>query len=292
MELRRNSGLTILAAAMLFAAALDVHAEGGGLQPAEAIVSAQRFKLHSEILGEDRELVIHLPESYNQEQSQAHRYSVVYLLDGRAYFDATIGIVHHLSASSAAVQRIPEYIVIGVVNTQRRRDMTPTRISSGPYSEGSGGSANFRAFFEKELMPQVDARFRTDKSSILVGHSLAGLFVLDTFVEQPRLFQAYIAADPSLWWDDNLIARRLAKQKKPAAASRVRLFIAQANSEATDEASTTHRAGIAAFREALGNSQERALDSYKYFDDETHFSLPLVAIYSGLLAINADYQKQ
>jgi predicted alpha/beta superfamily hydrolase len=266
---------------------------GGGLQPVDELVVAQHFRMHSNILDEDRDLLIHLPETYDGNQNPAHRYPVIYLLDGLAYFDATIGIVHHLSAPNAAVQRIPESIVVAIKNTNRRRDMTPSHMTAGPYSEGSGGAASFRAFLEKELIPQVDARFRTDKSAVLIGHSLAGLFVLDTFVEQPSLFHAYIATDPSLWWDANLLARKLAKLKPPKAELRVKVFIAEANSPIAenDGMNGTHRAGIAAFRKALGSSQEFALDSYKYYEDETHLSVPLVAIYSGLSAVYGDYKK-
>lgn len=269
-------------------------ATGSGLRPAEEIVIAQHFSMHSEALGEDRDLLISLPETYADNQYAKRRYPVIYLLDGAAYLDATVGIVHHLSAPNAAVQRIPESIIVAIKNTNRRRDMTPSRMTSGPYSEGSGGAASFRSFLEKELILQVNARFRTDKSAILIGHSLAGLFVLNTFVEEPRLFRAYIATDPSLWWDDNLLARKLAKLEPPERKSRVKVFIAQANSPAgkIEEMNTAHRAGIAAFRKALGGSQSMALDSYKYYEDETHFSVPLVAIYSGLLAVYSDYQKR
>jgi predicted alpha/beta superfamily hydrolase len=265
-----------------------------GLEPAEEIVIAQHFRLRSEILEEDRDLLIYLPETYHDNQGPKLRYPVIYLLDGRAYFHATVGIVHHLSAPDAAVQRIPESIVVAIKNTNRRRDMTPSRMTSGPYSEGSGGAASFRAFIEKELIPQVGARFRTNNSSILIGHSLAGLFVLDTFVEQPQLFQAYIAIDPSLWWDDNLLARKLEKLKPPKVESRVKVFIAQASSPVGHEerVHAAHRAGIAAFRKALGSSQQWALDSYNYYEDETHLSVPLIAIYSGLLAVYSDYKER
>jgi predicted alpha/beta superfamily hydrolase len=281
-------------AAFSLTASSDDGSTGGELQLVEDIVIARHFRMHSKILAEDRDLLIYLPETYDNNQVPKLRYPVIYLLDGAAYFEATTGIVHHLSAPNAAVQRIPESIVVAVQNTKRRRDMTPSHMSSGPYSVGSGGATFFRAFLEKELLPQVDAHFRTDKSAILVGHSLAGLFVLDTFVEQPHLFRAYIATDPSLWWDDNLLARKLAESKPPKAESRVRVFIAQANSPTgnNDEMDAAHRAGIAQFRKTLGDSQLMALDFYRYYGDETHLSVPLVAIYAGLLAVYGDYEKR
>lgn len=290
--LRRLLAFVAITTASLAALASD-GSRSGGLRPAEDVVVARHFSLGSEILDEDRDLLIHLPETYDSNQGQGLRYPVIYLLDGAAYFEATIGIVHHLSAPSAAVQRIPECIVVAIKNTKRRRDMTPSHMTAGPYSDGSGGASSFRAFLEKELIPQVDAQFRTDKSAILIGHSLAGLFVLDTFIERPRLFQAYIAIDPSLWWDDNLLARKLAELKPPKVESRVKVFIAEANSPVSEDAeAAAHRAGIAQFRRALGGSQAMALDTYGYYEAETHMSVPLVAIYSGLLAVYGDYKKR
>lgn len=41
----------------------------------------------------------------------------------------------------------------------------------------------------------------------IVGESLAGLFVVETFLQEPDLFDSYIAIDPSLWWDDGRLVR-------------------------------------------------------------------------------------
>jgi len=281
-----------LVAVILVAARMQETASAG-LEPAGEIVLAQRFTIHSDILDEDRSLLIQFPETYTADANKGRRYPVIYLLDGPAYFEATCGIVHHLSAPNAAVQRIPEHIVVAVVNTKRTRDMTPSHVTSGLYSQNSGGAASFRAFFEKELIPQVDFQFRTAKSRILVGHSLAGLFTLDTFVEQPSLFDAYIASDPSLWWDNKLLARKLAGPKRTQPDSRVKVFIAEANSPTAspDDLYAAHRGGIAGFRAALGKSTGPTHANYEYYEKEDHLSVPLVGIYAGLIAVYDDYKK-
>ena len=71
----------------------------------------------------------------------------------------------------------------------------------------SGGSAAYRRFLAEELKPWIAARYRTSGETALIGESLAGLFVVETFLKQPVLFDAYIAASPSLWWDDQSLAR-------------------------------------------------------------------------------------
>ena len=64
-----------------------------------------------------------------------------------------------------------------------------------------GGSAAFRRFLRDELVPAVEARYGTTGERGIVGESLAGLFVVETFLTEPALFTHYVAVDPSLWWN-------------------------------------------------------------------------------------------
>lgn len=194
--------------------------------------------------------------------------------------------MHHLSAPSAAVQKIPEHIVVAIPNTSRNRDMTPSHVTAGLYSEGSGGAAKFRKFLENELIPAIDLQYRSSGERILIGHSLAGLFALDTFVEQPSLFDAYIATDPSLWWDRNLLARKMNGVRSLQTIPPTRLFIAEANTPSLASSDQeTHKSAIAEVRNTLESSNSRVRTSYQYFEDETHLSVPLVGIYRGLLFV-------
>jgi predicted alpha/beta superfamily hydrolase len=109
-------------------------------------------------------------------------------------------------------------------------------------------------------------------------------------LEKPNLFGAYIASDPSLWWDNNLLARKLSAGRRTPSGMTVRVFIAQANTpDSVPGEHDAHKAGIAAFRTAMEKQRPPALWLYRYFDDETHFSVPLQAIYRGLLFVNDGY---
>lgn len=57
------------------------------------------------------------------------------------------------------------------------------------------------------MKPFIEARYAVGRS-VIIGESLAGLFVVQTFLEQPDAFDDFVAISPSLWWDD----RRLSKQ--------------------------------------------------------------------------------
>src|SRR3712207_3190769 len=101
------------------------------------------------------------------------------------------------------------FLLVGIENTERRRDMTgPTENESDKkIAPRVGGSGAFRKFIRDELMPQVKSRYRTRAETAVVGESLAGLFVIETFLVEPDLFDTYIAFDPSLWWNDRKLVK-------------------------------------------------------------------------------------
>ncbi len=252
----------------------------------ESFTIGEKFALHSKILNEDRTYWVQLPDSYAAGAAAGRSYPVLYLLDGRAYFYVLTGVLHHLSSPRAGVERIPEMIVVAPVNTKRSRDLTPTHMASGPYSQDSGGATTFLRFMREELFPEIESRYRTTPERTLVGHSLGGLFVLNTFMEQPDLFKNYIAIDPSLWWDDKILVRRLRQQRPRSFPAPVRVFIAMANTPADHDdiaAMRAHTSAIKQFQSILAARQNASLSmQYRYFEDEDHMSVPLIAIYQGL----------
>src|SRR6185503_3938979 len=106
------------------------------------------------------------------------------------------------------------FILVGIENTQRRRDMTgPTENPEDKkIAPKVGGSALFRAFIRKELIPEVKARYRSTNETAIVGESLAGLFIVETFLLEPDLFDTYIAFDPSLWWNNKKLVNGAAER--------------------------------------------------------------------------------
>jgi predicted alpha/beta superfamily hydrolase len=54
----------------------------------------------------------------------------------------------------------------------------------------------------------IESRLRTSGETALIGESLAGLFVVETFLKEPQMFDAYVAVSPSLWWDGGELARQ------------------------------------------------------------------------------------
>ena len=104
------------------------------------------------------------------------------------------------------------FMLVGMQNTQRRRDLTgPTdNAEDRKIAPVVGGAPAYRAFIRDELMPEVKRRYRTTGETAIVGESLAGLFVVETYLLEPQLFDHYLAFDPSLWWNHGALPRQAA----------------------------------------------------------------------------------
>lgn len=159
-------------------------------------------ELQSVELGEKRALNIYLPEGYKQ--NDTIKYPVIYLLDGGADEDFihVVGLVQFNNFEW--INRVPRSIVVGIVNTNRKRDFCyPTIIEEDKKKfQVMGRSEKFIAFIEKELQPFIDKKYKTTASRTIIGQSLGGLLATEVLFKKPTLFNKYIIVSPSLWWDN------------------------------------------------------------------------------------------
>ncbi|WP_417442095.1 alpha/beta hydrolase-fold protein [Idiomarina sp.] len=161
--------------------------------------------IDSEVLDESRELIIHLPNNYSRYTDTS--YPVLYLTDGQRNFAHAAGTLDLLSQDGMA----QEMIIVGITNTHRARDFTPTHDESYDQWGISGGADDFLNFIEAELKPFINSNYRTNNYAILSGHSLGGLLSVYALQSRPEMFQAYFAFSPSLWWDSEVIFSDAAK---------------------------------------------------------------------------------
>ena len=167
----------------------------------EKIVIGTIDTINSSILNEKRPIWVYKPNNAltRNNSDSLKQYPVVYLLDGDLHFASVVGILEHLSDNNIC----PEMIVVGIPNTNRLRDLTPSRDSA--YSKTSGGgSDNFISFMNKELVPYIDSIYPTAPYKMLIGHSIGGLTVINTLINFPEIFNSYVAIDPSMWWDNQI----------------------------------------------------------------------------------------
>jgi hypothetical protein len=115
--------------------------------------------VRSDILKEQRHLLIYTP--YQGKKSRAatdDHYPVIYVLDGENNFRSVAITVERL----ANMDLCPPMIVVGIPNTDRSRDLTPTTVANNTDGvKNSGGGERFLAFIEKELIPHIDSNYLT-----------------------------------------------------------------------------------------------------------------------------------
>lgn len=194
------------------------------------------FVIRSARLRESRRINVYTPAAYREARL---RLPVLYMPDGGMDED----FPHVVRAVDSLVRAgaIAPFIIVGIPNTQRRRDLTgPTRVASdSAVASQVGGSAAFRAFIRDELFPAIAERYTVTSDRAIVGESLAGLFVIETFLRQPEMFDQYIAFDPSLWWNGGALVDSAAALMSvmPAFPDSKRLFIASSHDDIADQTS-------------------------------------------------------
>lgn len=182
------------------------------------------FTIDSKVMAETRRINVYLPAGYHERADV--KVPVIYMPDGGMAEDF-LHIAGLMQVSMANGTMRP-FMLVGIENTQRRRDMTgPTEVARDrKIAPVVGGSATFRAFIRDELMPEIARRYRTTDETAIVGESAAGLFIMETLVLAPDMFDAYIAIDPSLWWNDRALARGFGAFLGANPGIKARLFIA------------------------------------------------------------------
>ena len=194
-------------------------------QKQDSIYIGTRHTLFSEILNEEKKYWIYVLRPKQVEKEMA--YPVLYLLDGDSFFHSVVGFTRFFSSSKTS--NLPPCIVVAVLNTDRTRDFTPTCSAARrdgticPYDKPAGGGAEqFYRFLIEELRLEVENKVPANGTNFLVGHSYAGFIYPTDTVKSPRVFDSYIAIDPSLWWDRGVFLQQAAKnvyQKKTSPAN-------------------------------------------------------------------------
>ncbi|MBN8228626.1 alpha/beta hydrolase [Corallococcus macrosporus] len=245
------------------------------------IVIGTRTSMTSKVLGEERPLMIHLPDSY--EAAPTERHPVLYVLDAETHFVHVASMVEFL----ARTRHIPEMIVIGVPNTNRDRDLTPPFSKTERVDDGrllsevaptAGHADTFLRFLTEELAPSVEARYRTQPYRILVGHSHGGLFAMHVLTHKPESFNAYVAISPSVHWNSAELVRTAPEALARLSAPSRALYLYEDAEEAPNVANL--RALTRELRKRKPANLTWRYDELSGQDD--HASLPHIGAYEGL----------
>jgi len=252
------------------------------------IVIGKVDSLYSNILQEQREIWIHIPEDFDNTK----QYPVIYVLDAYQHFYVITGMLKQLLP-----WQIPNSIIVGITNTDRTRDFTHTNVpfQRGHKSETSGGASNFIKFIDEELKPFINKKYPTENNNTIIGHSTGGLFVLFSFLHHENSFDNYLAIDPSLWWDKENLVKEAQELLNKGNRKEKPLYIAVANSigKAMDTVKVRKdktvpneqiRANLK-FHDLLVKNSKELNFTWEYFKNEDHGSIVVPALYNGARSV-------
>jgi predicted alpha/beta superfamily hydrolase len=235
----------------------------------EDVVIGKTIDLDSKVLGEERQIMVYLPPGYGQTTT---KYPVLYLLDGRAHFQHASSTVQFLSRNG----RIPQMIVVAIVNVDRTRDFTPTTMENRPKS---GGFKKFITFIQDELFPYIEENYRTVPYRLLEGHSLGGMFSLHVLLNYPSMFQAHFAMSPYIMWDDNYVLNETIEKMQTPPDFKNFLYITLGDEENYVEP-------LGKFTNLLETKKPDGLEwHYIVMENDNHGTVPLKSLYNGLEAL-------
>jgi predicted alpha/beta superfamily hydrolase len=247
------------------------------------IVIGKVDSIYSKILKENRKIWIHVPASEG-------KFPVVYLLDGDGHFRSVVGMIHQLSTVNRNTI-CPKMIVVGILNTNRSRDLTPSKGDiNHPYVdkalvERSGGGENFIAFMKQELFPYMESNYPVQPYRMFIGHSYGGLTVLHTLFHHTSLFNAYIAIEPSLWWGNQKLLNKIKRFPMDRRFDRISLYLGIANTMKAGmdtmqvlkdtTYSTMHIRSILEFKDLLVQKFKNKIRfKTKFYASDDHLSVP------------------
>ena len=278
---RKESSRSWKALAGFFAFLILISSSASGQTPP----GVTSLKLNSAVLGEERTILVRVPNGY---ETNKLRYPVLYMTDGNAHIGHTGSTVEFLARNG----RMSEMIVVGIVNTDRTRDLSPTHVKTTVGGGGtalqfptSGGGDKFLKFIETELIPEIEKRYRTHPYRILAGHSLGGLFAIHAMISRPELFNSYVAVSPALQWDNQVVVKRTEDFLKARKEWDGMLFMALGHEPGPIED------GFYQLKQILEKNQVKGFEwEAQVFDSEDHGSVVMPTHYSALRKVFNGWQ--
>lgn len=229
----------------------------------EALSIGDSFRINSANLKEKRRINVYMPQAYSAQPNV--KLPVIYMPDGGINEDFLH--IAGLIQIGALNWTMRPFILVGIENTDRKRDLTGPTSNPEDKKIGKriGGSNAYRKFIRQELMPIINQRYRTTGETAIIGESLAGLFVVETFLNEPDLFDSYIAIDPSLWWNNQHLVKTAKSTIEKTNKTPRNLHLAASSQQGIIEPTK---------KLALILRNEEKLDvSFKEYPHETHLSI-------------------
>ncbi|MEQ3661366.1 MAG: putative alpha/beta superfamily hydrolase [Flavobacterium sp.] len=226
----------------------------------DSVPKHDSLKIVSKFTNDDRVINIWTPPTYEE---STNNFPVLYMPDGGTKED--FPHIANTLEKLIAENKIPACILVGIENTERRRDLTgPTKVAYDlEYIPNAGGADNFRKFIKNELFPLINEKYRTTNKKYIIGESLAGLFVVETFLVDHNMFDNYIAFDPSIWFNEQYLVKNFESLVKDKNYKDKKIWFA--GSDAEDISKYTKE-----LDQKLNNSKDNFVWKYSDEPNEQH----------------------
>lgn len=220
----------------------------------------KRLFVESQILGENRELLLYSPDS-------SKRLPTLFLLDAGQNMSLTRGIVSNLVRANV----MPQVHIVGVNNYDydRVKDLSPPTASK---DEEFGGADKFLEFLETEVFKTVQSEINLSDFKVLIGHSLGGLFATYTLLKKSEIFDAYIQIGGSYWFDEESVPKKVLSMKLNRIANK-RLFFSLANEKDSRKGFDLLQSGL---------SRQLPMTKFDLQDNSDHITGLTPGIFRGL----------
>ena len=194
----------------------------------DPIPQHDNFTIESIFLNETRVINVWVPEAF---KTNNQNLPVIYMPDGgiKEDFPHIANTISELIAN----KKIQPIILVGIENTDRRRDLSGISEikEDSKYCPLTDGAKTFRSFITKELIPKINKKYNTTDEKGIIGESLGGLFVVETFFLYPETFDFYIAMDPSLWWNNHYLEKNVSNYLQNFTAKKTKFWFAGSGAE-------------------------------------------------------------
>ena len=224
----------------------------------------------SEVLDENRKLLIRLPDDY---VNSGKAYPVFYRLDGEVdLLVETVGVIYRLAIRENIM---PDMIVVLIENTSRDRDMLPVNTF---FYHAEPGASNFQKFISSELVPYIDRKYRTTNERILCGQSLSSIFTLYNLLTEPSTFDSYIACSAGFPGCEEYFMNLAKEMKSTYSGRKTTVFLTNGLQDPLDPVGVIIQ-NINDFS-ILINSIDNIRCKYLTYENEGH--VPYQSVYHGL----------
>ena len=232
--------------------------------------SYSTIKVHSVILNEDREILVHLPDDY---ETSNKRYPVLYVLDGNRHLPHAVLTETILQEESL----MPQSIIVAIKNNRgtRGRDLSASR-------------ENFLRFIKDEVFSLITKQYRTSAHKTLFGHSMAGAFTMSVLASQPNMFDNYIAASPTIQSNDYELIAQYQALDLTKTPSQISLYLTFGNEAAEGKIATEALHKFLNLMEKI--TDEKLLWRFHALPEQVHMTTPYLTLYAGLSFAFSDFK--